>query len=196
MKHRCNWSGPSWSGWRLAPSSTGRSVNTRVMLFFLNCHEPLGQIARDDGSASVRSEAFRPCLMRRPMYLPPTTFRDTSMRASTWSRSPAESASWTAIDRAAARRCRPDRRGHKAISPHEGIGRGMKVGKEEIIGLLTAVERYLTLDHEAEFRQWERRAADLLARLATIPGIDFRADVPAIANHAPHVIVEWDARHS
>ena len=31
-----------------------------------------------------------------------------------------------------------------AISPHGGIGRGMKVGKEELMGLLAAVERYLT----------------------------------------------------
>ena len=43
-----------------------------------------------------------------------------------------------------------------AISPHAGIGRGMKVGKEEIVGLLAAVERYLKVDHDAEQREMER----------------------------------------
>jgi hypothetical protein len=84
----------------------------------------------------------------------------------------------------------------KAISPHEGIGRGMKVGKEEIIGLLAAVERYLKLDHEAELHRWEKRAAELEARLATIPGMNVRRDLPEIANHAPHVIVGWSIWHS
>ena len=38
-----------------------------------------------------------------------------------------------------------------AMSPFGGIGRGMKVGKEELCGLLAAVERYLKVDHEAEY---------------------------------------------
>ena len=59
-----------------------------------------------------------------------------------------------------------------------------------------AVERFLKLDHEAELLQWEERAACLLARLATIPGVKVRRDLPAIANHAPHVIVEWSVRDS
>jgi seryl-tRNA(Sec) selenium transferase len=44
-----------------------------------------------------------------------------------------------------------------AISPHAGISRGMKVGKEEIIGSLAAVERYLKVDHDAEQREMEAR---------------------------------------
>ena len=35
----------------------------------------------------------------------------------------------------------------------------MKVGKEEIVGLLAAVERFLKLDHDAEWRVWEARVA-------------------------------------
>ena len=52
--------------------------------------------------------------------------------------------------------------GRRAISPHMGIGRGMKVGKEEIVGLLAAVERFLTLDHAAEWRVWETRVAEMI----------------------------------
>ena len=51
--------------------------------------------------------------------------------------------------------------GRRAISPQMGIGRGMKVGKEEIMGLLAAVERFLTMDHEAEWRLWETRVAEM-----------------------------------
>jgi seryl-tRNA(Sec) selenium transferase len=38
--------------------------------------------------------------------------------------------------------------------PHQRIGRAMKVSKESMVGLLAAVEHYLTLDHEAEHRRW------------------------------------------
>jgi L-seryl-tRNA(Ser) seleniumtransferase len=81
--------------------------------------------------------------------------------------------------------------GQKAISPCEGIGRGMKVGKEEIVGLLAALERYLRLDHVAELRLWETRAQELKSKLEAIPGLSVRVDLPAIANHAPHVVVQW-----
>ena len=81
--------------------------------------------------------------------------------------------------------------GRLAISPHSGIGRGMKVGKEEIVGLLAAVERYLELDHDAEWRSWEARASAIVAILGKIPGASVRCDVPEIANRAPHVVLEW-----
>ena len=45
------------------------------------------------------------------------------------------------------------------MSPFGGIGRGMKVGKEELCGLLAAVELYLKVDHEAEFRELDARVA-------------------------------------
>jgi len=46
-----------------------------------------------------------------------------------------------------------------AISPHGGIGRGMKVGKEEMMGALVALERYLKVDHAAERRELDRRTS-------------------------------------
>lgn len=79
----------------------------------------------------------------------------------------------------------------KAISPNGGIGRGMKVGKEEIAGLVAAVERYLRVDHEAEHRTMEKRAEEVIALLAGIKGITARKEVPEIANHVPHVSVTW-----
>lgn len=79
----------------------------------------------------------------------------------------------------------------KAISPYGGIGRGMKVGKEEIMGLVAAVERYLSIDHEAERRELNERAARVIDVLKDVAGLSCEKHVPEIANHVPHVLVNW-----
>ena len=61
-----------------------------------------------------------------------------------------------------------------ARPPHNGLGRGMKVGKEEIVALLAALEEYLGRDHEGEQRQWRKRAHQLADRLNTVPGVTAR----------------------
>ena len=85
--------------------------------------------------------------------------------------------------------------GRTAISPHQGIGRAMKVGKEEIVGLLTAIELYLKADHDAERRELDRRAAYIID---AVNGSRLRAtlDVPPIANHVPHVQIDWDGKQT
>ena len=67
----------------------------------------------------------------------------------------------------------------------------MKVGKEEIIGLVAAVERYLSVDHEAERRELDERAARVLDVLGGVSGLSCEKHVPEIANHVPHVLVNW-----
>jgi L-seryl-tRNA(Ser) seleniumtransferase len=79
-----------------------------------------------------------------------------------------------------------------AMSPYGGIGRGMKVGKEELCGLLAAVERYLKVDHQAEYRELESRVASIREALKGIPGIESDRHIPVIANEVPHVTVQWD----
>lgn len=79
-----------------------------------------------------------------------------------------------------------------AMSPFGGIGRGMKVGKEELCGLLAAVERYLKVDHEAEFRELEARVSSIRTALKGIPGVQTDRHIPVIANQVPHVTVQWD----
>jgi uncharacterized pyridoxal phosphate-dependent enzyme len=79
-----------------------------------------------------------------------------------------------------------------AMSPFGGIGRGMKVGKEELCGLLAAVERYLKVDHEAEYHELEARVASIRMTLKGISGVQADRHVPAIANEVPHVTVRWD----
>src|SRR5581483_4369620 len=79
-----------------------------------------------------------------------------------------------------------------AMSPFGGIGRGMKVGKEELCGMLAAVERYLKVDHAAEGRELEARVASIRAAIQGLEGIRTERHVPVIANEVPHVLVRWD----
>ena len=55
--------------------------------------------------------------------------------------------------------------------PHHGLGRPMKVGKEEIVGLVVALRRYLALDHEAERRAQEAQLETIVAALEGLPGV-------------------------
>jgi uncharacterized pyridoxal phosphate-dependent enzyme len=73
------------------------------------------------------------------------------------------------------------------------VGRGMKVNKEELLGMLAAVERYLKIDHDAEARDFERRAETIRASVATVAGVKAEIFVPEVANHVPHVRITWDA---
>jgi L-seryl-tRNA(Ser) seleniumtransferase len=79
-----------------------------------------------------------------------------------------------------------------AMSPFGGIGRGMKVGKEELCGLLAAVERYLKVDHAAEYREVDSRVTSIRAALKDVKGIETDRHIPVIANEVPHVTVQWD----
>ncbi|MBF0277263.1 MAG: aminotransferase class V-fold PLP-dependent enzyme [SAR324 cluster bacterium] len=63
-------------------------------------------------------------------------------------------------------------------SPNHSIGRPMKVGKEEMVGLLTAVELYLNMDHEARKQNCEDIVAAWTHRLKQIPGLTARRDFP------------------
>jgi L-seryl-tRNA(Ser) seleniumtransferase len=78
-------------------------------------------------------------------------------------------------------------------NPHCGtIGRMMKVSKEDMIALLAAVERYLRIDHQAEWQQWERRLGVIEEALKSIPTLSCERIVPPIANRVPHLLLSWD----
>ena len=82
-------------------------------------------------------------------------------------------------------------------SPHEDvIGRSQKVGKEEIIGMVKALELYLKEDHEALSREWQGRLDGIAHELAKVPGVTTSFFTPDIANHVPHMHIEWDSRIS
>src|SRR5206468_5803332 len=74
------------------------------------------------------------------------------------------------------------------------IGRAMKVGKEDMVALLAAVERFMTMDHVAERQEFERRLAVIEKAVKDIPSVECERIVPAIANHVPHMQVAWDEK--
>ena len=73
------------------------------------------------------------------------------------------------------------------------VGRGMKVNKEEMLGMLAALETYLGKDHAREQRDFEQRAEAIRASAAAVPGVTAEVFVPEVANHVPHVRISWDA---
>jgi uncharacterized pyridoxal phosphate-dependent enzyme len=81
-------------------------------------------------------------------------------------------------------------------SPHEDtLGRCAKVGKEEIIGMVKALELYLNEDHEALNKEWQRRLESISAQITRIPGVTTTYSVPDVANHVPHMEIKWDPSH-
>ena len=74
----------------------------------------------------------------------------------------------------------------------ETVGRGMKVAKEQIIGMVAAVDWFLSQTDaglEAEFR---RRANRIGAQLKDIPTLTHEIYVPPLANHVPHLVIRYD----
>jgi D-glucosaminate-6-phosphate ammonia-lyase len=76
------------------------------------------------------------------------------------------------------------------------IGRGMKVNKEEMLGILVALESFLSRDHEKEWREWERRANVIIAAANSVPGVKAEMYLPEIFNRWPHIRVSWDEAKS
>src|SRR6267142_409534 len=78
-------------------------------------------------------------------------------------------------------------------SPHEDtLGRSQKVGKEEIIGMVKALESYLKEDHEALNREWQRRLEYVSSQVTKIPSVTTSFPTPGIANHVPHMRIIFD----
>jgi L-seryl-tRNA(Ser) seleniumtransferase len=78
-------------------------------------------------------------------------------------------------------------------SPHEDtIGRSQKVGKEEIVGMVKALECYLNEDHEALNKEWQHRLELISSKLIGLPSVTTSYFVPDMANHVPHMEIKWD----
>jgi L-seryl-tRNA(Ser) seleniumtransferase len=72
------------------------------------------------------------------------------------------------------------------------IGRGMKVNKEEMLGIMVALESFLQRDHAKEWAEWERRANLIIASANSVPGVKAEMYLPEVFNRWPHIRVSWD----
>jgi L-seryl-tRNA(Ser) seleniumtransferase len=79
-------------------------------------------------------------------------------------------------------------------SPHQAFARGMKVSKEDVIGVLTALEIWFEQrDPAAELRRWNDDLAVIAGRL-DLPGVSARVIAPKGVVKVPRLRVSWDAR--
>jgi uncharacterized pyridoxal phosphate-dependent enzyme len=78
-------------------------------------------------------------------------------------------------------------------NPWEGaVCRPMKVGKEEVIGCLTAVETWLKIDSKKLYSEWNGRVDRIAKLVETVPGVKTETYVPDDGNRYPTLKVSWD----
>lgn len=171
-----------------------RAINERTaMMFFYNENEPMGKIDRHEW-IRVGKERGVPTFNDAAADTPPME------RLSQYVREGFDLVAFSGGKALRGPQCSGILMGRKDLieaavpagSPNASIGRNMKVGKEEMVGLLVAVERYLKFDHVAEQKELESRVTEMRRVLGAIPGLATERLFPPIANCVPHVVVSWD----
>ena len=76
----------------------------------------------------------------------------------------------------------------------ETIGRGMKVNKEEVLGMLAALEIYLNKDHKKEWKMWESQIQLISDAATSVDGVKSEIHVPKYANHVPSLRIKWNQK--
>lgn len=71
------------------------------------------------------------------------------------------------------------------------IGRGMKVAKEQLVGMVAAVDWILSQTDEGLDKEFRKRADKIAAMLKDIPTVKTEVSVPPIANHVPHLYIRY-----
>jgi L-seryl-tRNA(Ser) seleniumtransferase len=74
----------------------------------------------------------------------------------------------------------------------ETVGRGMKVAKEQIVGMVAAVDWFVSQTDEGMDAEFRRRANRIVAQLKDIPTLTHEINVPPVANHVPHLVLHYD----
>jgi L-seryl-tRNA(Ser) seleniumtransferase len=80
-------------------------------------------------------------------------------------------------------------------APHHGFARAMKVGKEEAIGMLMAVEMWTRRDHKAEWSRWLSWLDDIAKHVTTIDGVTTSVtETTTLSNRTPSLSIRWDPK--
>ena len=74
----------------------------------------------------------------------------------------------------------------------DGVGRGMKVAKEQIVGMVAAIDWFLDQSDEEMQAEFRRRADRIAGYLKDIPTLQSSIVVPEVANHVPHLLIHYD----
>ncbi|MGH9721659.1 MAG: aminotransferase class V-fold PLP-dependent enzyme [Bryobacteraceae bacterium] len=79
-------------------------------------------------------------------------------------------------------------------APHHGYSRAMKIGREEVVGMLMAIEMWVKRNHEAEWTQWISRLNHIAGRVSKINGVTTSIREPeGRSNRSPSLNIRWDA---
>jgi seryl-tRNA(Sec) selenium transferase len=84
---------------------------------------------------------------------------------------------------------------HQVNSPHHGFGRDNKVGREEHIGMLAAVEAWVTMDHVKEMNTWVSWLETIGNKVSTITGVKttITRPEPELIHHVtPYLYIRWN----
>jgi L-seryl-tRNA(Ser) seleniumtransferase len=82
-------------------------------------------------------------------------------------------------------------------APHHGYARAMKVGREEMVGMVVAVENWVKRDHGAEWKEWIARCDYIAVQLSKIAGVTTevqREPEATLSNRSPRLTIKWDSQ--
>lgn len=172
-----------------------RSINNRTaMMLFFNANEPLGQIKAPEFVALGKKHSI-PTFNDAAADVPPvenlTKYIKMGFDLVTFSGGKGicgpQSAGLLFGRRDLIEAARMN------TSPNsDSVGRGLKVNKEELLGMMVALERYMARDHKAEWKEWEKRVKQVADSVSGIPTVTTETWIPEIANHVPHLKIRWD----
>jgi len=172
-----------------------KAINEKTaMMWFLNTYAPMGKIQHEEWVAIAKKHKI-PTMIDMAADVPPVSnlwkYNDLGFDLVCVSGGKAmcgpQSAGILMGKKeliAAARLSAPPRGGN--------IGRGMKVNKEEIVGMYVALEKYINQDHDAEWKMWESKIDTIATSVNSIEGVTTEVSVPPIANHTPLLFIKWD----
>ncbi len=173
------------------------AINERTaMLFFLNSADPQGQIKRQEFAEIARLKGV-PSLIDAAADVPPAE------NLSAYIKMGYDLVAFSGGKGLKGPQCSGLLLGRKDLihaaylngSPHsDSVGRGGKVGKEEIVGLMTAVESFMKRDHKAEWKEWERQVAAIAKAVRGVRSVETEQFTPEIANQVPHLAIKWDPK--
>ena len=76
-------------------------------------------------------------------------------------------------------------------NPFDGVGRGMKVAKEQIVGMVAAVDWFLSQSDAGMEKEFRRRADRIAGHLKGLSSVVTEVAVPPVANHVPHLLIRY-----
>ncbi|WPP50733.1 selenocysteine synthase [Catalinimonas niigatensis] len=74
------------------------------------------------------------------------------------------------------------------------VGRGMKVNKEEVLGMWAALDAFVHGDLDKDWKLWEEQIAHIAEAVKPVKGVEIKIHVPPIANHVPTLDLSWDTK--